>query len=484
MLLFVGATLTGCNQFIDPEINVDPDRPVENNLELGMSAIQTRMGYTTIGGNDIARHVNMWTQQITGYDRQSLTTTNYIVRAEDGNNYWNANYAGTMMDIYLMKQLAVEKGSPHFEGAANILMALSLGHTSDVFGDIPFNEAFQGADGLAPTYESQEKIYETIDDLLAQAVELLQKDAGPIPLVSQFDFIFGGDPAKWLNAAYGLQARFAIHRTKLDDKYYAQAKAAAEKYSAANAMDMQFDFYKSAGQDNPFYQFQTQRGDNVSCATIIDIMKKEYEYNGAQYRDPRLPVYVYPLTDTVEYDGMKYYPGEFVGIRPGESRGDLCYPGDAVAAQDAPVIFMSAVEMNFVLAEVALKNGEDGLARDHILDGMANSFNKWNADSYNTAGYSADYIAAYTPYLNTLTGSDLFKEMMIQKYLGLYFQLEVYNDVRRSENVIGLIPPEGLSAPNNVIPRRYLYPTDEVDLNPNTPKGVGQNDRVWWDKKP
>ncbi|MFA8449212.1 MAG: SusD/RagB family nutrient-binding outer membrane lipoprotein [Bacteroidales bacterium] len=474
----------GCNKFIDPEINENPDNPTEATPELLLSSIQARMGYTTIGGNDAARLVNIWMQQITGINRQSLSTAYYIVRAEDGNNYWNANYAGTMMDIVQLRSISDKLGSEHYSAVADVLMALSLAYTTDLWGDIPYTEAFRGDEALSPSYDTQESIYEAIDNLLSDAIMKFQMDPGDLPINSNYDFIFRGDIEKWINIVYALKARYYIHRSKVDDKYYDMAEKAALMTDLAMDNNMIFNFYNSPGQDNPFYQFQSQRqGDVVSCSTLVDLLKREFplsdDPNALTIQDPRLSKYVEPIKDTIVVsspEGNKtYYPGDYLGAIPGSGDTRYSSPGEAIASPNSPVVFIANFEILYILSEISFNKGEFQMARDYALEATTRSLQFYNA-------FNVDFIDAYRRYLDGLDSGLLFKEIIIGKYLALYLHLEVYNDFRRTNNVIGLVPNTQVPG-NSEIPRRYIYPTSEVDLNRNTPReGDTPYNPIWWDR--
>ena len=58
----------------------------------------------------------------------------------------------------------------------------------------------------------------------------------------------------------------------------------------------------------------------------------------------------------------------------------------------------------------------------------------------------------------------------------MFLQPESFADWRRT-GIPQLTPSSGTN-----IPRRYLYPTDEVNTNPNTPTGVTlYTPKVFWD---
>ncbi len=56
------------------------------------------------------------------------------------------------------------------------------------------------------------------------------------------------------------------------------------------------------------------------------------------------------------------------------------------------------------------------------------------------------------------------KEIIEEKYITLFGQLQPFHDIRRTNNILNVPAKAG-----TVIPQRFLYPQSEVDSNPNTP---------------
>ena len=89
----------------------------------------------------------------------------------------------------------------------------------------------------------------------------------------------------------------------------------------------------------------------------------------------------------------------------------------------------------------------------------------------------------YNPYLQTdfesggIENKDsqskeyaLLKEILEERYITFYGQIEGFNDVRRTrkeDEGVGLIPNSGL-----FLPERFLYPQSEIVSNPNTPSPI------------
>jgi len=55
------------------------------------------------------------------------------------------------------------------------------------------------------------------------------------------------------------------------------------------------------------------------------------------------------------------------------------------------------------------------------------------------------------------------EEILIEKYTSCYGQLEAFNDMRRTDNYIGIPLKVGTTA----YPERFLIPQNEIDANDN-----------------
>jgi hypothetical protein len=452
--IFAALILASCQKWINTDMNVNPDASVNVPISTILPAIQANMGYNTIGGSDICRVTALWTQQMQGIERQSLATTDYILREGDVNNQWNTDYAGTMMDLVQMMQSARAQANPYALAVGQILMANSLGICTDMWNDIPYSNAFKGQGDMAPVFDTQEQIYGTIQSLLDSAVTNLSQSGN---WTIDGDMMYGGDPALWLKAAYAFKARYYLHLTeKGAPAAYANVLTVIDNAFTSNADDLQFNFGNSETFSNPLYQFMTQRGDITMQSYFIDMLLTRF--------DPRITVYA-----TTDVDGG------YSGNTWGGSSYDVSMPGSAVADIGSPVLFITFAECMFIKAEAELGTGVDeATVRTHISAGVAASMDKYGV-------LNPAYMAAYDSVLNTLSGPALFGELMTQKYIAEYYQAEAFNDWRRTGVPVLTPNPDGEPAGNPQIPRRFPYSTDEINYNKNCPVYGTIWDRVWWD---
>ena len=453
LVFLMALALGSCKKWINTDLNVNPDAPSDVPMGSILTGVQANMAYNTIGGNDLCRVTSIWLQYFQGVARQSQSTANYYLLPSDINNLWVTNYTNTMMNLKTIAGKATGS-NPTYMGIAEVLMANSLGITTDFWGSIPLSGAFQGVGNLTPTFDTQESVYTEILRLLDDAIIQLSTPGAP---TVNGDVMYGGDPMLWLEAAHSLKARYILHKCKLDNTAYTQALAALDGAISSNANDLQFNFYDAAGGQNPLYQFMTQRGDITMAKVFIDTLQ-------LVRHDPRLPFFATAVGDTA-----------YVGNGWGEVSGDVSMPGNAVAAASAPVPFITYVETLFMKAECLYKtNAPVAQVRTTLLAAVTASMEKWGAD------YTA-WMGFYSMYINVASGAPLYKEIMTQKWIALYNQAEGFNDWRRTDNVIGLQANPLTSAQRNEIPRHYPEAQSETNYNPNTPTDINLWSRVWWD---
>ncbi len=429
VLFFAAITFGACTKtWIDPEINVDPDNLTQVSMSSLIPAIEADLGYT-IGGMDVAGYSAIWMQQIKGIDRQAGAVDNYNITAADVNNAWSSFYAGPMEDAHLLMQMADEKNSPHYKGVAQVLMAVALGTVTDLWGDVPYSEAFQGGDNYTPKFDSQQDIYNTINSLLTDAIANLGQTENAIALPAS-DFIYAGDPSLWIKAAYTLRARYQMHLVKKGTVNYANVLSDLSNGISDLSEDMVQPFEDTQSGANPLFQFNEQRAGYTTDNSFFQTML-------ANDNDPRAAV--------LTFDGFW-------------------------AQRDAGVAFTQYTEALFLQAEAAYRNGDEATAKQALKDAIAASLIK-----YGTA--DAAWQTAKETAIDALTGNALLTEIMTQKYIDLMYSPEAFVDYRRT-GIPALTPTAGTQ-----VARRYPYAQNETVYNAdNVPDVPNVFTPVWWDK--
>jgi hypothetical protein len=440
---------SSCDKWIDTGINVNPDAPADVPMNLMLPAIEQSLGYN-IAGNDMVLTTNMWMQQLDGVSRQAFTEARYQLVPADVNNVWNTFYTEIFMNSKVLLDKAEKtagKVSPHNAGVARVLIATTLGVTTDLFGDMPFSKAFRGTENiLTPAFDTQQKLYDTINVMLDAAITNFSSTENAIAVNG--DVIYGGSVAKWKKAAYSIKARHALQLSGVNaNAAYTAALAAAANGFASNADDYMVPW--NADNHNPIFQFMEQRSDARMGATMVDLMKVN--------SDPRLPFYA-------AKDGNGVYTGSVIGSQ----NENASKPGSYIAALDASSVIMTYAELKFIQAEANFKLGQTAAAQTAYETAVAASVLKVTGNA-NTAWLAAN-VNGVAVTLNLI---------MAQKYIASFGTNQAYADYRRTGLPLITIPA-GAVLP--AMPTRFPYAQDEITYNGANVPSVTIGDKLWWDK--
>ena len=457
-ILSITALLSSCSGWIDSSLNTDPNNPTDVSMSSIVAPIEANLAYVV--GGDLARTTCGWMQQIAGLQSQAGDNDVYNISEADVNNSWSYNlYNPGMYNTKILMAKAVSQNSPHYGGIAKILMAYQLGVTTDLWGDIPYSDAFNAANGQTKSkYDTQQAIYTTIFSLLNGAITDLGATKSTFEPGAE-DLIYGGNLKAWKKTAYALIARYKLHLVKSGNAAYTDVLAALANAYTSNDGDFKVVFGSAYNNSNPMFQYSQERGGYVGGNTTYLNMLQATD-------DPRLPVY-YALKDTSTVKGVKKLV--YVGSAPGELKSKVSPIGSNYASSASPVYLMSYTEVKFIEAEVDFQTGKIPEAVLAYNEGLKASLEREKV--YDAAWFAANSITAATISL---------EKIMNQKYLSSFLQLETFADWRRTGYpTLGL----AMGAFTSEIPRRLPYPSDERLYNgANMPTGIKITDHVWWDK--
>lgn len=458
LLILFALGLASCESWIDPDINVDPNQPVDVPVSLILPSAQGGIAYSA--GGELSRYTGYWTQHITGIANHAARHETYATNEADVENLWKFyTYAGTLMDLRTVIDQATEEGAAHYAGVGKVLMAYKLGVTTDMWGDVPYEDAFQGDQGnITAAYQTQEQIYGVLFGLLTDAVtDLNAAESATSP--DSDDLIYGGDLTKWKRAAYALRARFAIHLSKVNgNTAYTDALAALPNAFASNDDNMGFQFGEAKVENAPLFQYLEQRGGYIGGVGkyLVDLLK-----NGGD-TDPRLAVYAEPKED-----------GTYEGFLPGASVAGESEIGELFTKADAVVNFITYAEVKFIEAEAHFSKASPDLAA------AATAYNE--AVKASLAQYGVSDTGWEGRNANETAGTITLEKIMKGKYLATFLSEETFSDWRRHTALFNLQLAAG--AKTDQIPRRFPYAQSEREYNSeNMPGGLTLTDRNWWDK--
>ncbi|MHA8101364.1 SusD/RagB family nutrient-binding outer membrane lipoprotein [Aquirufa nivalisilvae] len=482
------------------KVNINPNgvQPEVVNPNLVMPTVLTEMSktYVNLGYQDIAGVV-----QHTQKDAWSSGHNDYDW---GGNQSWNDYYA-ILRNNDLLYSRAVSLNWEFQQGVALVNKAFMFGLITDLWGDAPYTNALKGevggTDNILPAFDSQEVIYTGILADLEKANTLLSKQKSEYSnIVDNVDVIYSGDPTKWRKLANSLALRYYM---RISAKKPDVAKAGIEKIAKnpanypvilANSDDATMGFPgTSDGTSWPANAVYDVSGSNYRRIKMANTFVKYLQ----GVKDPRLGVWAakveIPLvldaslpakTDKI-VDGKRYLSPDVVGSSKIDTDPD--YVGLPTSFSQLPSAYnlnptpgqtsfnphvsflapmyknasgpllkarlVSAAEVNFILAEAALKGYAVGDAKTFYENGVKASLSTWGVGSNSTA-YLANAGVAFD-------GS--VKQVIEQKWIASWTAAtEAWFDFRRT----GF--PElkaGPVAKRQAIPVRFYYMQDELRIN-------------------
>ena len=462
-LLLVPAILTGptaCNKFTK-DYDISPNAALNTTLPLLMSG--TQLAVINANTGNLARVSGVFTQQLAGTDQQYATIASYVVTTEDTNNDFGTIYQSGLINAQEMIKRGTNENSPYYVGIGKILKAMLLGVATDIFGDVPNRQALQGAAGLGadspqlnPAYDSQQIVLQDIQTLLSEGITELNKPAAGLR-PSTDDFIHAGNVKLWVKTAAILKARYANRLSKRDAA--ASATEALAAIDAGNLTGNQDDanalFTTNPTNLHQFYAFNTNRANYVKMgARLVDLMKS--------LNDPRLPLYATPANTKGEYFGTP------LGTTQTNDVSDI---GALYASPDSPVPMVTYVEAKFIEAEAALRAGQATRAQTAYNEALSSHLTK--------LGIKGADFTNYVMANGTLNADATiaFGQIMTQKYIANFLQIEAWSDYRRTKQPPLVPDPTAAIA---TIPERLPTPQTEITNNRNAKVETDITKPVYW----
>ncbi|MNI36516.1 Starch-binding associating with outer membrane [compost metagenome] len=341
-----------------------------------------------------------------------------------------------------------ETKSPYYSGMGKVLMALNISFATDLWGDVPYSDAFKWTSGnKTPKLDTQQDVYKAIDNLLAEGIADLSVDVKKnYYLPEGEDLIFKGDNTKWIKAAYTLRARFLNRTSGKVAGTEAKVLEYLSKGISSNAENMIAPHDQTS--QNQWGAFEDSRAGYLgSNKLFVDRLVAK--------KDPRLKYFLSPNSKD-----------QFIGgnIMDESINPDISVIGPFFAGDhNFPIV--TYYEAKFIEAEVRQRQGQNAAT-------VLNEAIEANVAYVTDGAESADAIANYAAATKT--------DILTEKWVALYNQgIEPYNDYRRT-GIPALTPrPQSVGATLPIIPKRYPFPQTTTLYNPNV-KNIPMDVAVWW----
>jgi Starch-binding associating with outer membrane len=484
-LMLTVVYMSSCQKALD--INVDPNKALTASPELVLPAAQLEMALPI--GNQWNYTGSMWGQYWTGgHGVSSSGLEYYTMQSVDVEGSWTRAYERCLADFdYLIKS-----GQPVYSGMAKISSAYQYHVLTDLFGDIPYSEALKGNEGnFTPKFDTPESVYDNLIILIDQGMSEIQQSGTGILQPGNDDLYYGGDIDGWIKFANTLKLKILVRRGN-----YTAAKALIDGGAPliqSNADNAQFTWQSSASNTNPLWaRFNSRIGIEmyyVATTTIIDTL--------VGLNDPRVDYFFTKPTLPAPGSAHKgviagdinedpiYLSTPPVGGDSKLRRNNFSNVNPVVFSPTTPTLFISAWESKFLQAEVAIRTGGDGSVL--FAEAVQTSFDFLGAGDASAYVSSLSFGGSVDNQLNILGIQKWISMTALQMIEGW---LETLRFDRAGNNIFTQgksVTPKGVftspilnSLGVNKFPTSFVYPTQEISLNPNTPNRV-VTDRRFWD---
>lgn len=440
-LFMLGLLFTGCESYLEG-FEDDPNNPSDAPPELMIAHVEASNLFVHEG--ELARTAGMWVRYFTGSDRQYIAYETYNVNAGDFDNAWGNIYWGVVQQARIVQAKAAVVGDSVLVGVAQILEAHTMGTTTALWGDVPYTEACDVEQFPTPAYDAQASVYSGLQSLLDDALVNVKSATNEYAQITTL--------GSWTEIANTLKARYYVHTGD-----YANALAAA-----------------NAGISDPANEWIGTH----ACATLasINVYNNFIDFQRGGYMTADASVaYNMVVSDDPMYRGNAktdetarrefYFVDDGRCFQYGSIDPNFC---DGIFSICGDFTLLSWCENELIKAEAEIRANSDN---DQALASL-NAVRQYLAGFYG-AQYDDYEIADFEAGGMANNGGDatasLLEEILEEKYLCLYGQIEGWNDLRRKDNTFRASIPATTGAG---FPERLPYPQTEINSNPSVPSPV------------
>jgi hypothetical protein len=482
--LLVIVACTSCKKdFLD--INENPNAATDKNIRAELIFPQAAHTVGSRLASNNFRFLNSWM----GYFAQAgdyailQDETSYSIDFNFGDALWQNHY-DVLYDLYLVKTKGLQVKDSVLAGCSMILSARLFQDLVDIYGNIPYSQAFQTEQYRLPAYDKAQDIYNALQKSLDSAIVFLK--AEPAKNFDDVDIVNQGDLVMWNKFANTLKLRLLIHQSEVPGfNPAAEIKKINDNGGVLHAgedIDVNPGYVNENNKQSPFYANygDTPTGSDASPSTrantyFVDLL--------SHYDDARIERFYAPVGSS--------FVGNVYGLVEGNPAGaesSRIGPGLAGSAKQDAWIF-PAFESMFLEAEAIARGWMTGNAQTAYENAVTESFVWLGVED--ATDWANEYLTNADIAIWANAGpsvSDKVKFITFQKYIALggIDPTEAWVDLRR----VNMIPDNGYVSVNpakisNTIPVRLLYPQSEYTANGANVRAQGDNinqftSKIFW----
>jgi hypothetical protein len=383
---------------------------------------------------------------------------------------------GAITQVVKMEQEAERVGKLNYRYIGKFFKAYFIVNMTQTFGDIPYsqmmqsimNNNFSDSSATQPVYDKQQDIYRGVLDELKIASDSLSTTEVAIG----GDLVFDGDIEKWkkLINSFSLRVLMSLSKKEGDEtlnikQRFNEIVSDPAKYPliSSNSENGSLPFYDITGNQYTYYNNNSMKTDFYLDSTFVDILQENNDPRIFVFGKPA-PASSLPATDFNAYDGLVgSAPLDYNTGKRGDGLASQINDRYAYEAINEPSVLMSYAEVQFLLAEAAVRGWISGDPETFYETGIEASLEFSNFNNTYSASDIVDYLNQ--PSIALQSGTEI-EQIITQKYISMFMNSgwQPFFEQRRT----GF--PDFETAGSGIlnggkIPKRWMYPTDEYDNN-------------------
>lgn len=477
LLPLIALTLFSCDNYLD--INESPNDPNATLVtpNLSISAAQTgsysvlvrRMNELgNVFMNNWGANVNSFTG---GYAEEfGITMSNNFYE-----DIWNSLYRNTYEFSNIINHPSANYDN--HKAIAKIMKSFYFQYLVDLYGDVPYFQAHQGANNVNPAYDNGKAIYEDLIVQLDSAIDMIDNAPATTVAVGSEDVMLGGDMDAWKKFANTLKLRILLRQsTKGSINGATTTDAATLTYLNAQFARLDRNFVDRNITINPGYSNAKDAQQNPWMNLMVNLDETTVTYRSS-YNFRRASSFIATQLNNNPPDPRRGRLFGLVGTAVvGVIQGDASQPTGTAPLTLSPlgpglVVRSSQDGYVMLLAESLLLQAE--AAERGFVGTPADAPAFFDAAITASMSHLGATVGTYVTDVNAVDGkgysasANKFQAIMYQKSIALNGTngVEAWIEYTRTGFINNIPMPMGSTSPTGKKPLRLMYPTSELASN-------------------
>ncbi len=412
-------------------------------------------------------------------------------------------------DVYKLSADSGANFNKSYQGISLICQSWIYSILTDTYGDIPYFHSNEGRDSLnfEPAFDKQKDIYLDIFDKLEQANTLLTSGTA---IAGASDPVYGGNISLWRKLGNSLYLRLLL---RLSGKAEVSAQVIAK---IKDLVDTKGSSYPKIAS-NAESAILKWTGVSPFISPYNTIREQDWRQPGigsffidnlVNWNDPRIDAATYgTVVAGTAYNrwGIATSGGRYFGLPGGYAPNTNPIKGSYFLSNTSPIslqtdpltgMIMNYAEVQFILAEAAMKGWISGSAETYYYSAAENSITQWLPNWKTTINPVTGLPNNIITYLTSadvewdlaVSDSVRYERIHVQKYYALFLvDMQQWFEYRRTGRPT---LPKGPGLRNGgIMPARMTYPVYVQSTNPTNYKLAIEaqgpdliSTQVWWQK--